>query len=61
MHKASPYKTLFLIFNVGVAELAEGGFAVAPVFEDLDAEVEEAAFAGELLDILAGLHAQALD
>ena len=51
---------IFLIFH-GVAEGFEGAVAVAPVLEDLDVEGEEAALAGELLDVFAGLDAQLLD
>ena len=44
-----------------VAELLEGTVAVAPIFHYFDMEVEEAFFAGELLDIFAGFDAYLFD
>ena len=44
-----------------VAELLEGAVAVAPIFHYFDIEVEEAFFAGELLDVFAGFVAYLFD
>ena len=45
---------IYLVFQ-RVAKGLQGAVAVAPVFEDLDVEAEEAAFAGELLDVAAAM------
>ena len=44
-----------------VAELLEGSVAIAPVFEHLDIEVQEAFLACEFLDVFAGFDAYFLD
>ncbi len=44
-----------------VSELFECSVAVAPVFQHLDAQLQEAAFAGERLNLFASLGAEPLD